>query len=166
MELSEEDIQYTANILQRLVGPNEEKLTLIQTTKLLNLWLEDDTLMFGLQDKIVTTDNLTIQRFILEMTNQIFQYGFDEIYEYLKSQNWKLRKDIILNSPSLSHVRDLVKTNIDNLYYEQAMESSFPCPKCGSLETNASTKQTRSGDEGYTTTIYCQVCVTYYSIRN
>ena len=77
----------------------------------------------------------------------------------LPPSKWNLVQEVFLNTPGLVRAQDHHQLEIDNKKAKQgAEEGIYKCSRCSSKETIYFQTQTRSGDEGMTTTVHCLNC--------
>ena len=103
--------------------------------------------------------SLNSEDFLVEAIYLMSSLGFDESYQFFKSQqDTKDRKSIIKNCEYFkdSKRRAFLETTKD-LRIEK-VESYIKCPKCKDNQVDTESRQTRSGDEAQTDFHTCRVC--------
>lgn len=107
--------------------------------------------------------------FVYEMVWLVKQLGYQDAYDYLSGskpqRDWieifgehNIRKKMLFESPLMERNKD--KLYADMTVYQQQVdvEMGEPCKRCGSENTVAIGKQSRSADEAETIKIWCGSC--------
>ena len=148
------------NALRSFTDPNGDRLlTDDQIRQLTQIKLANGNHFFS----ISTEEN---RSYLFSLVGDLNKYGFESVYNDLmggqdgKGKPFTDRKEYYYNvSPSMSEARH--KGRIDSEIYRDKVEISegaFTCGKCGSRETIAVERQTRSADEPMTVTVVCVHC--------
>ncbi len=148
------------NALRSFTDPNGDRLlTDDQIRQLIQIKLANGNHFFS----ISTDEN---RSYLFSLVGDLNKYGFEPIYNDLlggrdgKGDPFTERKEYYYSiSPSMGEARH--KARIDSEIYRDKVETSegaFTCGKCGSRETIAVERQTRSADEPMTVTGVCVHC--------
>jgi DNA-directed RNA polymerase subunit M/transcription elongation factor TFIIS len=130
------------------------KLTDISEEQAKNL----SDLTFPNGEKILTLES---PGFFYEIVWMIKQLGYSATYAFLNKEwpeDYNIRKKMIFESPLLEKNREKLLADMTVYQNQNDVEMGEPCKRCGSENTVAVGKQSRSADEAETIKIWCGSC--------
>lgn len=144
------------NVLSGFTFENDTRLNSTQIQALSGLLFSNGTPIVSLQDRGL----------LYEIINLINQKGFDQTYAYLSNTQFKTKDSVIFESPLLEKQRTQIYADMDN-YRNRPItaEGAYTCGRCGSKETIAAEKQTRSADEPMTVIVSCTACPNKWKVQ-
>jgi DNA-directed RNA polymerase subunit M/transcription elongation factor TFIIS len=96
---------------------------------------------------------------IYHISNLIDEHGFDKVYNNLRSKNYKDYNEFYFDQSAFDNAKLMVELELELHHAPPALiNGMYKCGRCGSMKTVASSKQTRSLDEGESTKVKCQEC--------
>ncbi len=147
--------------LTEILQDSSLNLTESQIDVLKNLTFQDEYLL-DLKDTKV--DSSHSNDFFYEIIGMIHEKGYKETHKFLseltESEELTINGKLIFKSPIFESEQIKYLGEIERMRdkIERETKGLFPCKKCGSKNTNDTSRQNRSGDEMATFYIICNSC--------